>query len=156
NFWRDGDYENARVEWNRSDDRQRRAAEHFEAEIAQQRDEVSQAQNADLTTRSLEGSSQALQKAGVDVSQWEPYAGYVNPAAVYLHGLSFLSNGEGRAAAEQARSSRERGYGLTKHAHVKSDMNAARRKADKLKPAVWVLFENGSAAHKEELRIDLP
>src|SRR3546814_12943453 len=30
NFWQQGDHENARVEWNRTDDRQRRASEPFE------------------------------------------------------------------------------------------------------------------------------
>ncbi|WP_459617947.1 COG3014 family protein [Bordetella sp. 2513F-2] len=156
NFWRDGDFANARVEWNRSDDRQRRAAEHFEQEIAKQRDEIGKSGNVDLVNRSLEGSSEALKKSGVDLSQWEPYAGYVNPAVVYLHGLYFLFNGEGPADMEKAESSLERAYALTRNTQVQIDMQAARRNKGKLKPAVWVLFENGTAARKEELRVDLP
>ena len=159
NFWSLGDYDNARVEWNRSDDRQGRAAEHFASEIAKQRDEINHDGNTELTNRSLEGSSDALKKAGVDVSQWTPYAGYVNPAATYLHGLYFLFNGDGPADLDKARSSLERVYGLTHNAQVKADMDAARaaqRKGVKLKPAVWVVFENGIAAHKEEFRVDLP
>ncbi|SSW63036.1 COG3014 family protein [Achromobacter agilis] len=156
NFWQLGDYANARVEWNRSDDRQRRAAEHFEAEIAKQRDEVKEGENADLVNRSMSGTDEALLKAGVDLSQWAPYAGYVNPAALYLHGLYFLFNGEEQADMEKARKSLERAYALTKNTQVKIDMAAAQRKAGKLKPAVWVVFENGTAAHKEQLRIDLP
>lgn len=156
NFWRDGDFANARVEWNRSDDRQRRAAEYFEQEIAKQRDEIGKSENVDLVNRSLEGSSEALKKSGVDLSQWQPYSGYVNPAAVYLHGLYFLFNGEGAADVEKAKSSLERAYALTRNTQVQIDMQAARRNKGKLKPAVWVLFENGTVARKEELRVDLP
>lgn len=155
NFWQQGDYANARVEWNRVDDRQRRAAEHFEAEIAKQRDEVETGDNADLVNRSLAGSDAAFEKAGVDVSQWTPYAGYINPAALYLHGLYFLLNGEGKADYDKAKTSLERAFALTNHAQVKADLASARR-PKKLKPAVWVLFENGLAASKRELRIDLP
>jgi hypothetical protein len=159
NFWSLGDYDNARVEWNRSDDRQRRATEYFRSEIDKQRDEINKNQNAELTKRSLAGSSDALKKAGVDVEQWAPYAGYVNPAALYLHGLYFLLNGDGHADLEKARASLERAYVLTQNAQVKADMQAAQaalRKGIKLKPTVWVVFENGTAAHKEEFRIDLP
>ncbi|MFD4836566.1 COG3014 family protein [Achromobacter sp. NPDC058515] len=156
NFWQIGDYANARVEWNRTDDRQRRAVEHFEAEITKQRDEIKEGENAELVGRSLSSSDEALRSAGVDVSQWKPYAGYVNPAAIYLHGLYFLFNGEGQADADKARSSLERAYALTKNTQIKIDMAAAKSKRTALKPAVWVVFENGTAAHKEELRIDLP
>src|SRR3546814_2844605 len=45
NFWQQGDYDNARIEWNRTDDRQRRASEHFESEIDKQRDEIKKEQN---------------------------------------------------------------------------------------------------------------
>jgi len=155
NFWQQGDYANARVEWNRVDDRQRRAAEHFEAEIAKQRDAVETSDNADLVNRSLAGSDAAFEKAGVDVSQWTPYAGYINPAALYLHGLYFLLNSEGKADYEKARTSLERAFALTKHAQVKADLASARRPRT-LKPAVWILLENGMAASKRELRIDLP
>ena len=156
NFWQLGDHANARVEWNRSDDRQRRAAEHFEAEISKQRDELKEGENSDLVNRSLSSTDETLLKAGVDLSQWTPYAGYVNPAALYLHGLYFLINGEGQADADKARTSLERAYALTKNTQVKIDAAAAQSKGGKLKPAVWIVFENGTAAHKEQLRIDLP
>jgi hypothetical protein len=156
NFWQVGDYANARVEWNRSDDRQRRAAEHFESEIAKQRDEINEGKDADLVNRGLSDADQALRKAGVDLSQWEPYAGYVNPAALYLHGLYFLFNGDGPSDADKAKTSLERAYALTRNTQVKIDMMAAKHKRKRLKPAVWIVFENGMAAHKEELRLDLP
>jgi len=155
NFWQQGDYANARVEWNRTDDRQRRAAEHFESEIAKQRDEVASSENADLVGRSLSSSDAVFEKAGIDVSQWTPYAGYINPAALYLHGLYFLLNSEDKSDYERARTSLERAFALTNHAQVKADLESARN-PKKLKPAVWIVFENGLAASKRELRIDLP
>src|SRR3546814_8621231 len=97
NFWQQGDHENARVEWNRTDDRQRRASEHFESEIDKQRDEIKKEENADLVERSVSDSSGALKAAGVDIEHWAPYTGYVNPASLYFHGLYFLLNGKGKA-----------------------------------------------------------
>jgi len=155
NFWQLGDYANARVEWNRTDDRQRRAAEHFESEIAKQRDEIAASDNADLVNRSLAGSNAIFEKAGVDVEQWAPYAGYINPASLYLHGLYFLLNGESKADYEKSRVSLERAFALTRNAQVKADLASA-RKPSKIKPAVWIVFENGMAASKRELRVDLP
>ncbi|WP_323018220.1 hypothetical protein [Castellaniella sp.] len=155
NFWQMGDHDNARIEWNRTDDRQRRAAEHFESEIAKQKDEVASSDNSDLVNRSLSSSGAAFDKAGVDVEQWAPYAGYINPASLYLHGLYFLLNGENKADFDKSKSSLERAFALTQNAQVKADLASA-RKPGKIKPAVWVVFENGMAASKRELRIDLP
>jgi hypothetical protein len=156
NFWQRGDFNNARVEWNRTDDRQRRAAEHFEQEIAKQRDAVDQEKNTDLVKRSMDGSGGAIKAAGVDIDQWKPYAGYVNPAALYLHGLYFLLNGENAADLAKARESLGRVYAMTQNTQVKIDLDSASNKRKSSKPAVWVIFENGMAAHKEQLRIDLP
>lgn len=155
NFWHLGDYDNARVEWNRTDDRQRRAAEYFASEITKQRDEIEADPNSDLVNRSLSDSDAAFEKAGVDVSQWTPYEGYINPASLYLHGLYFLLNGENKSDYDRAKTSLERAFALTNHAQVKADLASA-RKPKKIKPAVWVLFENGLAASKREMRIDLP
>ncbi|MFW7342202.1 hypothetical protein V0R37_11715 [Pollutimonas sp. H1-120] len=155
NFWQQGDYDNARIEWNRTDDRQRRASEHFESEIDKQRDEIKKEQNSDLVERSVSDSSGALKAAGVDIEHWAPYTGYVNPASLYLHGLYFLLNGENKADYDRAHQSLQRAFALTKNSQVKVDMNAAKR-PKKLKPSVWIVFENGLAARKEERRIDLP
>jgi hypothetical protein len=155
NFWHLGDHDNARVEWNRTDDRQRRAAEYFASEIAQQSQEIEADPNADLVNRSLTDSEAAFEKAGVDISQWKPYEGYINPASLYLHGLYFLLNGDNKSDYDKARTSLERAFALTRHAQVKADLATARR-PKKIKPAVWILFENGLAASKREMRIDLP
>ncbi|MBF6616737.1 MAG: hypothetical protein ITG07_08435 [Candidimonas sp.] len=155
NFWQIGDHDNARIEWNRTDERQRRAAEHFASEIEKQREEINKSENADLVARSVQDSDGALKAAGVDLDHWVPYAGYVNPAALYLHGLYFLLNGENRADYDKARTSLERVFAMTKNSQVKADMQATRN-PKKMKPAVWVVFENGVAARKHEMRIDLP
>lgn len=156
NFWNKGDYANARVEWNRVDDRQRRAVEHFSAEIKEQREAISGDANSESLNRSLSDSGGALKSAGVDIEQWKPYDGYINPAALYLHGMYFLLNGENAADFNKAKDSLKRAYALTKNTQVKNDLNLANSKNRTIKPSVWVVFENGLAAHKEERRIDLP
>jgi hypothetical protein len=157
NFWQQGDFDGARVEWNRSDDRQRRAAEHFAKEITAQREAIAANGNPDLISRSLSDSEGALKTAGVDTGKWEPYTGYVNPAALYLHGLYFLLNGQNSGDYAKARQSLQRAYELTRNTQVKMDLDAVSAKRfQKVKSAVWVVFENGLAAHKVERRIDLP
>src|SRR3546814_15654943 len=54
NFWQQGDHENARVEWNRTDDRHRRPSEHCESELDKQRDEINKEEKADLDTRNVQ------------------------------------------------------------------------------------------------------
>ncbi|MFP2770146.1 COG3014 family protein [Oceanisphaera sp. KMM 10153] len=164
NFMAEGDYANARIEWNRTEDRQRRAAEHFAKKITAQQEELAKEEekvDQENINRSLEAASPLLQEQGVDLSQWNAYEGYVNPFATYLHGLYFMLKAQDKSDYSKARDSFKRVYGLTRNADVKVDMNMANsllqgRNINKHKPAVWVVFENGLGAKKEEFRIDLP
>lgn len=164
NFMAEGDYPNARIEWNRTEDRQRRAAEYFARKIAAQQEKLAEEEakvDRENIHRSLEAASPLLQNQGLNLSQWNAYEGYVNPFATYLHGLYFMLKAQDKSDYSKARDSFKRVYGLTQNADVKVDMNMANsllkgRNIDKHKPAVWVVFENGLAAKKEEFRIDLP
>ncbi|MDR0805772.1 MAG: hypothetical protein LBN41_03380 [Enterobacteriaceae bacterium] len=153
NFWQQADFNNARVEWNRVDDRQRRAVEHFADEINAQKDEL---QNSSIS-KSYNRSLRTLEKFGIEVSKWKPYDGYVNPAALYLHGLYFLINSESASDLSKATESLKRAYALTENKQIGADLALAQQEQGyQVTPGVWVIFENGSAAQKVERRIDLP
>ncbi|WP_145960340.1 COG3014 family protein [Leminorella richardii] len=152
NFWQLADFNNARVEWNRVDDRQRRAAEYFSKEINEQKSAIKSNNLGESYSKSME----TLEGSGIDVAQWKPYDGYINPASLYLHGLYFLINNENVGDLNKAKESLKRAYALTKNRQIRSDLNLANSKGRNVPPGVWVIFENGSSARKAERRIDLP
>lgn len=164
NFMAQGDDANARIEWNRTEDRQRRAAENFQNKIAKQQKKLAEEQvkvDQENIDRSLEKAAPLLESQGIDLSQWSAYDGYINPFSTYLHGLYFMLKAQDRSDYSKARDSFKRVYGLTKNADVKVDMDMAAsltkgRSMKRHKPTVWVIFENGLGAKKEEFRIDLP
>lgn len=151
NFWQQANFSDARVEWNRVDDRQRRAAEYFSKEINAQKSEVKSNNIDDSYSKSIE----ALEGSGINVSKWIPYDGYINPASLYLHGLYFLINSESTADYNKAKESLNRAYALTRSNQIRADIALA-NKGRTVSPGVWVVFENGMASKKVERRIDLP
>ena len=167
NFMFAGNNADARVEWNRVDDRQRRAGEAFSNKIASLKKEL--AENAEERQEAKESTKQSLAEAekllkeqGVDLSEWEPYKDYVNPFSTYMHGLFFMVNATGGSDYNKAYDSLKRTAGMTSNSTVKTDLALAdslRRGKKSLKsvePTVWVVFENGLGPKKEEIRIDLP
>lgn len=156
-FWTLGDTASARVEFNRSIERQRRAAQYFSEEI---QDKIAAAggdaqgnQNA-----ANQGIAQAEQATAAKMSQWSAYEGYINPAATYASSLFFMLHGKDGADYEKAQAGFKRVYGISRSATAKADMNnvAALKSGQRLKPTVWVIYENGLSPKKKEVRYDFP
>ncbi|WP_415837429.1 COG3014 family protein [Parendozoicomonas haliclonae] len=169
NFMFNGDNSNARVEWNRVDDRQRRAAEDFAEKIAKLKEEI-RAENEkedndqyrEVTNQSISHVEELVASQGIDFSEWKAYGNYVNPFSTYMHGLFFMLNAQGSGDFSKAYDSMRRVASMTGNSTAKSDMVLAdnlyrgRTSLKKMKPTVWVVFENGLGPKKDELRIDLP
>lgn len=163
-FWQAGDMQNARIEFNRATDRQRRAAEYFAEEITEQKEAI--ANDAGESSESVKQSinSPATQKILAQegfAPQWQAYEGYINPYTTYSNGLFFMLNGQSRADYQKAVDSFKRVYSITQSAAVKTDLQMAQALAKgespaKFKQGVWVVFENGQSAVREEKRLDLP
>ncbi len=169
NFLYSEDLANARVEFNRVDDRQRRAAEAFSDKIKslqeEQATEAKKNQKKELFTslsKSQTDANNLLETQGVDFSLWKPYANYVNPFSTYMHGLFFLTTAKSRSDYSKAYQSLKRVASMTNSSAAKSDLKIARNLANgnwsvkRMNPQVWVVFANGLGPQKSEMRIDLP
>lgn len=165
NFISTHDYQNARVELNRAEERQRLAAQHF-ADIIQERKEEIEGEAGDSSalvaqTMESESTQKALEQAGIEQGKWKPYEGYVNPFTTYSYGLNLLVTGKTKSDFQKASDSFKRVYSLTGSSVAKQDFELARSLAkgsskSKLDNQVWVIFENGQSSIKEEKRLDLP
>lgn len=159
-----GDMDNARVELNRAFDRQRRAVEFFQAEIARARDAAErQRTGSNLDVQRIAQASHEQAARMADEEQWKPYPDYVNPLATYLNGLFFLLAGHDAGDLDKALNSLRRVRGMIgDNPYLEQDIALAeswisgsgnRRDTE---PSVWVLFENGLAPDLVEARFNLP
>lgn len=164
NFMFKSDFNDARVEWNRAEERQRRAVEYFTKQIKEQKEQLDEkdqeaAEYADKSAQSDE-TKQLLAKNGVTLDKWQPYDGFVNPYTTYSYGLNLLLNGKSASDFQKASDAFKRVYGMTNSEWVQNDIELALAKSKgdsaSLDDMVWVIFENGQSAVKEEFRVDLP
>jgi hypothetical protein len=162
-LWKMNNESAARVEFNRSAERQRRAANHF-AEVITEKKEIEKSEDTKQVDYSKTMSDIDLKVAEtVDMtgSEWKPYDGYVNPAVTYANALFFMLEGKSKSDFNKAADGFKRVYGMSKNAAVKTDLQmaqglAAGKSKDNYKPTVWVIHEDGLAPKKSELRFDLP
>lgn len=94
------DFQNARIEFNRAADRQRRAEEEFRSRIEEQKEKLAQtreqtegdnAQSSQLDyAKSRKASEQTVYDAYPELKEWQAYPDFVNPYTDYLHGLYFM------------------------------------------------------------------
>ncbi|MBP0049419.1 hypothetical protein H9C73_11785 [Marinobacterium sp. AK62] len=167
------DMQNARIEFNRAADRQRRAEETFKARIEAQKEklaetrsqaEAEKAQTSQLQfNKSEQASREVIEEAYPELDQWRAYPDFVNPYTDYLHGLYFMLASVDSSDYGKARESLRRVKGMvpsnkavaTDHMVINKLRTGSWRK-HKLNPAVWVIFENGEAPAVEETLIPLP
>ena len=154
----------ARVEFNRADDRTRRAVEFFAAEIEAEQEALKedQNQNAQAVSSTLKNNDtqNLVYEAVGNPSQWAVYPEFINPFVTYLHGLFFLA--QAGDDIERSRQSFERVAGMTDNPFVKEDLELAEQLASgsssraDVPPMVWVIFENGNGPTLSEIRVDIP
>ena len=101
-FLGDRKKDSARVEFNRADDRQRRAVEQFSKErqnLAKSLEAQSQQDPSvdyNSTLQAAVGNKDFVERMQA-IDKWGSYGPFVNPLATYLHGLFFLHQKIGRA-----------------------------------------------------------
>lgn len=169
-FLAEGNTEYARVEFNRANDRTRRAVDYFRKEIAEQQAALKkEAQNkesrAAMVRNSLE--SEGFQAAVANhygaPANWSVFPEFIVPSSTYLHGLYFLANATGGADLERAATSLKRVAAMRPESAVlKADADLAVNLASgkprlvNLPPQVWIVYENGLGPVLTESRFSVP
>ena len=168
-----GEHEKARIELNRSLQRQKDAV----SENGKRIDKAQQA-SAESKEGSIEGEDgEELPKYDTNRAQQDPkfagavneqmnnidkrllaYADYVNPFAVFLDGIYFSRQGQGSSDFERARKSLERVKNMSPGKYIEADyaMAEAMQEGAVADSITYILFFTGSAPSRDQVRIDIP
>jgi hypothetical protein len=152
------DPDDARVEFNRAEDRQRRAEATFKDQIA--RAEAAQAPpTADYRSMMAKAEqSTDYASATEHLSQLAVYTPFENPFATYLGGIFFINQPDDyrKGVVWLQRASQELGPNSPATADLIWADHSHRSLRDKPLPQIWVVFENGQSATYHEIRLVLP
>lgn len=159
-----GDYQGARVEFNRANDRQRRAKDYFVDYIAK-RDESINESNSEYGEKTqnvnLQKSySQATSIYGThyqNLRRYRAFEGYVNPYISYVSGIFFLTQRDFSKAEDLLKES----YAITNNAEILKDVKILQTRKSRLIAEggefyTWIIIEEGRIPKIEEIRFDLP
>lgn len=172
-----GDMQNARVEFNRALDRQRRAKEYFKERIEkkrkklrekekEKREKLSEKEEDEEKAIDIPSVQAIMQKEKVNATlhkrysnldQFAVYPDFINPFTTYLSGLFFMLQDDYAKANTYLKET----YGMIENKEVvEKDFvtveNILNKGAKPPQENVWVIFANGLAPEKQEWRIDLP
>ena len=168
-----GEKDKARVELNRSLQRQRDAVEANQKRIAAAQGDAEKARNGELKDEKGKSAAYDADKAMDDaktgpalqaalnesIAPMKPYGDYVNPFSVFLDGLFFTVLGEGGSDFERGRKSFERVASMVpENSYLQADLDAAASAAEGKAPegVTYVIFETGSAPSRTQFRVDIP
>ncbi|WP_206679541.1 COG3014 family protein [Vreelandella salicampi] len=165
-FLHQGQRDLARIEFNRADDRTRRAVESFADEIAAQQAALKDGDGTEQASISKSLESDALQQSVSEhygnTAQWNVYSEFIVPASTYLHGLFFLASRDSgdldKASVSLSRVAEMAPDNtiLRQDAELADALSSGRQSRQDLAPQVWVLYENGLGPVAKETRFDIP
>jgi len=160
NFMALGENDQARIEFNRALDRQRRAKEQFAGEIRKLQDELNKEQQKkdSQVKKNVDNPeiNRLINERYPGLYQFEAYPDFINPFTTYIAGVFFNLVGDHSKAVTFLKES----YGMVAdNQYIAQDLAVTEQVLDgkaELKDTVWVVFENGLGPVKEEFRIDIP
>jgi hypothetical protein len=151
---KDGQGDQARTELLRADDRQNRAEQDFQTEVAAIQSRESGAKDVDIRGALQSAQSDpAYRQAVTDMANYGAYKPFINPFATYLTGLYFLNTADGNR--EKARNAFQRVRGMSPSPLLNADYDLA-AKPGKFAPKTWVIFENGQGSTLVQYGITFP
>jgi hypothetical protein len=155
-FLAQGDKDNTRVELNRSEDRQKRAEEYFQKEVAYDSAHNKAAGNpqyANLMQSAQQNQDYASSSS--QLSQLAVYAPFENPFATYLAGIFFFAQGDHEKGIDGLKRASAI---LGPSSPATADLTWAQKTqgSKSSPPQVWVILENGQSATFHEMRLVLP
>lgn len=154
-----GDYALARVEFNRANDRQRRAKEYFQKDIKKAMVENQKEESSNETFKTIDKKHTAsstesiLEQQYSNLKNFKIYNGFINPAVSYVSALFFMSESDYPKATDLYKEA----YGITQSQIINKDLEVMnkRRMGDK-STYTWFIIEDGQGATLNELAINLP
>jgi len=167
------DIANARVEFNRALERQRRAKEFFAKEINQEKKKIEEenkkkAQKKKVNINKLNQSANntktrdAIEKQYSNLFAFKPYPDFINPFTSYMSGLFFITAGDYAKATDILKET----YGMIKGnepaaSYVENDLKYAMNASASLngiknRHYIWVVYADGEGPKKVEKRFDIP
>ncbi len=155
-----GDYALARVEFNRANDRQRRAKDYFRKDIQKALDEQKQqnAQDANLKNIDVSSSNKSispiLHQNYSNLKNFNAYTGFINPSVSYVSALFFMLENDYSKAMDLYKES----YGINNASVIVSDLEVLEKRKYGYNQSkyTWVIIEEGQSAQKVEFSLDLP
>lgn len=157
-FWSENDINNARVEFNRANERARLAVQRYEDEIKKAREDSKSGKSGDVSRGvQNQGVQNALNKNYPNIDEWVVFDSFINPAIIYSNALFY-----GAQKGSQIDKSRElltRVVSMTgKNKVVMSDLNeiSKYKSLGKKHATAWVIYETGTSPYFDEKRFDLP
>ncbi|BCZ17020.1 Putative lipoprotein [Helicobacter sp. NHP19-003] len=147
-----GDKQDARVEFNRTIDRERRIKDVYNKELAKAEAEFQKAKqkNASMANKMVAGMSSLdseLKSKFSNLEQFSAYNGFVNPLVNYVGGLFFANNGDKGKAMDELKEV----YGVSHNEIVGEDLkNLMHHSHEKY---TWVIVEDGMQPTLQEYKI---
>ncbi|PAF52876.1 hypothetical protein BKH44_00390 [Helicobacter sp. 13S00477-4] len=152
-----GDNAKARIEFNRANDRQRRAKQYYQKEI--QKTIQENIKNTEKETKSSsmidKNTSQDKINSILDtqysnLKKFKGYSGFINPTISYVSGLYFSLQGDHKGIDLLKES-----YGINQSQIIGEDILLF-QKQNPFKKHTWIIIEDGKNATKKEFSIKLP
>lgn len=147
----------ARVEFNRANDRQRRAKDYYQKDIqkALQKQQEADANNLSQVNQSAtQGALQSqLGKQYAKLGDFRAYNNFINPAVSYVSALFFFLESDYAKSLDLYKQA----YGMTQAEVIDGDIGAlkARQKGNKT-TYTWLIIEDGKSPQKEDVSLNFP
>ncbi|WP_156292236.1 hypothetical protein, partial [Helicobacter heilmannii] len=142
----------ARVEFNRTIERERRIKESYHKELAKAEAEFQKAKqkNASMANKMVAGMSSLdseLKSKFSSLEQYSAYNGFINPLVNYVGGLFFASNGDHGKAMDELKEA----YGVSHNKIVGEDLKHLMHHSHE--KYTWVIVEDGMQPTLQEYKI---
>ncbi|WP_392563317.1 hypothetical protein RHO13_07430 [Orbus wheelerorum] len=152
NFMSLHDLDNARVEFNRVLDRQRRAAEFFELEINDAYTKYNRSKYMQEIRKPV-GSDERIETYRGDINPEVIYPNFVNPFATYMSGLFFYLDGDYDKARDLFKQTARM---LPNQQQVKADLALTEQGSLRKQHYAWLIYENGQSMIKRSFTYHFP
>ncbi len=152
------DFENARIEFNRSLERQRMAKEYFSSQITEAKEELKKVDDTEYGEYVSESINSITQSYSSLMSEFKAQKNFTNPYATYLASVFLFLDKDYKKAADLfkeivALDAKNKEF---KNQYKVFEQYARSSNPQKLQKYVFVVFENGLGATKKEIALDLP